>query len=160
MNISVEMKDDIGPWLPHPIRSQKDIEKVIIPDIEERLGYVLEAIKMSIKALDNSVPLIGFAGAPWTLFCYAVQGQGSKVFDKAKAFCFSRPQLAQNLLQKITTTTIAYLKAKIEAGVNVIQIFDSWGGLLSPKDYIIFSFSYIQQIIDALKGQNIYYCFC
>jgi len=154
MNIPVEMKDNVGPWLPNPISSEKDIEKVIIPEIEERLGYVLEAIKMSKKALNNKVPLIGFAGAPWTLFCYAVQGQGSKTFDKAKALCFSHPEWAQKLLQKITTTTIAYLKAKVEAGANAIQIFDSWGGLLSPNDYAIFSFPYIQQIIDALKDKT------
>ncbi|MDX1604521.1 MAG: uroporphyrinogen decarboxylase family protein, partial [Salinimicrobium sediminis] len=86
--------------------------------------------------------------------CYAVQGQGSKNFDIAKKFCFTNPQAAHTLLQKITDTTIAYLKAKVEAGVDAVQIFDSWGGMLSPEDYQEFSWKYIQQIIDALKGET------
>ena len=112
---------------------------------------VLEAIKMTQKELNNSVPLIGFAGSPWTLLCYAVQGQGTKTFDKAKAFCFECPDLAHEFLQKITDTTIAYLKEKVKAGVNTLQIFDSWGGMLSPTDYQEFSWQYIHQIIEALK---------
>ena len=106
---------------------------------------------MTQKELNNSVPLIGFAGSPWTLLCYAVQGQGTKTFDKAKAFCFECPDLAHEFLQKITDTTILYLKEKVAAGVNVIQLFDSWGGLLSPEDYDEFSWHYLQQIISELK---------
>ena len=108
---------------------------------------------MTNEKLDGAVPLIGFAGAPWTIFCYAVQGQGSKNFDKAKAFCFTDPISAHLLLQKITDTTIAYLKAKVRAGVHAVQLFDSWGGMLSPADYQEFSWRYIQQIIDALKDE-------
>ena len=151
MQIEVEMKEGIGPWIPSPIRTQKDVDQVIIPDIHEHLGYVLDAVKMTQKELNNSVPLIGFAGSPWTLLCYAVQGQGSKNFDIAKGFCFSQPALAHELLQKITTTTIAYLKEKVNAGVHAIQLFDSWGGLLSPEDYKEFSWTYLQQIVAALK---------
>ena len=154
MNIHVEMKPEVGPWLPHPIRSQADVDRVIVPDIETTLGYVMEAIKMTTEKLNDEIPLIGFAGSPWTILCYCVQGQGSKNFDKAKAFCFTHPQAAHQLLQKITDTTIAYLKAKVEAGVNAVQIFDSWGGMLSPEDYQTFSWSYIQQIIDALKDDT------
>ncbi|HET8753761.1 MAG TPA: uroporphyrinogen decarboxylase [Salinimicrobium sp.] len=154
MNIEVEMKPGLGPWLPNPIRSRKDVENVIIPDVEESLGYVMEAIKMTKKELNNEVPLIGFAGSPWTILCYAVQGQGSKNFDIAKEFCFTQPQAAHTLLQKITDTTIAYLKAKVAAGVDAVQIFDSWGGMLSPQDYQEFSWKYIQQIIDALKDET------
>jgi uroporphyrinogen decarboxylase len=106
---------------------------------------------MTKQALNKRVPLIGFAGSPWTLLCYAVQGQGSKNFDIAKAFCFSQPELAHRLLQMITDTTIDYLKAKVAAGVDAVQLFDSWGGLLSPEDYNIFSWPYIQQIVTALK---------
>jgi uroporphyrinogen decarboxylase len=151
MQIEVEMKEGIGPWIPSPIRTQKDVNQVIIPDIHEHLGYVLDAVKMTQKELNNRVPLIGFAGSPWTLLCYAVQGQGSKNFDIAKGFCFSQPALAHELLQKITTTTIAYLKEKVNAGVHAIQLFDSWGGLLSPEDYQEFSWPYLQQIVAALK---------
>lgn len=152
MQIEVEMKEGIGPWLPHPIQNQSDLDKVVIPEVEDALGYVLDAIKLTLERLDNRVPLIGFAGSPWTLLCYAVQGQGSKTFDKAKAFCFEQPQLAHALLQKITATTIAYLKTKVISGVHAVQLFDSWGGLLSPSDYQTFSWPYIQQIVSALKN--------
>ena len=153
MQIPVEMKDDIGPWIPNPIRSTEDVAQSIVPDIHEHLGYVLDAVKMTKQALNERVPLIGFAGSPWTLLCYAVQGQGSKNFDIAKGFCFSQPQAAHSLLQKITDTTIAYLKEKVRAGVDAVQIFDSWGGLLSPEDYQIFSWPYIQQIVTVLKNE-------
>lgn len=152
MNIEVKMKSNFGPFLPNPIRTQKDLERVIIPDVNIELDYVYKAIKATKELLNNEVPLIGFAGSPWTVFCYCVQGQGSKNFDKAKAFCFSNPMAAHLLLQKITDTTIAYLKAKVKAGVDVLQIFDSWGGMLSPNDYQEFSWKYINQIIEALKN--------
>ena len=154
MRIPVEMKDGFGPLIPNPIRTKQDVEQVIVPNINENLGYVMEAIKMTQIEINNRVPLIGFAGSPWTLLCYAVQGQGSKNFDKAKAFCFSQPNLAKTLLQKITDTTILYLKEKVSSGVNAVQIFDSWGGLLSPKDYNLFSWPYIQQIVTALKDKT------
>ena len=153
MNVEVQMKDGIGPWLPNPIRTMKDVEQVIVPNVHEELGYVIDAVKMTKEALNDEVPLIGFAGSPWTILCYMVQGQGSKNFDKAKAFCFQEPMAAHLLLQKITDTTIAYLKAKVAAGVNAVQVFDSWGGMLSPVDYQEFSWKYIQQIIDALKDE-------
>jgi len=153
MNIPFEMKEGVGPFLPHPIRSQKDVDQTIVPDIGEELGYVMDAIKMTKEMLNNEVPLIGFAGSPWTVFCYCVQGQGSKSFDKAKEFCFTQPIAAHQLLQKITDTTIAYLKEKVKAGVDAVQIFDSWGGMLSPVDYQEFSWKYIQQIIDALHEE-------
>ncbi len=150
MNIDVEMKDGIGPWLPTPIRSQKDVDQVIVPNIHEELGYVMDAIKLTKEKLNDEVPLIGFAGSPWTILCYAVQGQGSKNFDIAKGFCFSQPEAAHQLLQKITDTTIAYLKEKVKSGVNAVQIFDSWGGMLSPVDYQEFSWKYMNQIVEAL----------
>jgi uroporphyrinogen decarboxylase len=151
MNIEVQMKPNFGPYLPNPIRSQKDVDAVVVPDVHEELGYVMEAIKHTKELLNDEVPLIGFAGSPWTILCYCVQGQGSKNFDIAKSFCFSQPIAAHALLQKITDTTIAYLKAKVEAGVDAVQVFDSWGGMLAPEDYSEFSWKYIQQIIDALK---------
>ena len=153
MQIPVEMKDGVGPWIPNPIRSAEDVAQSIVPDIHEHLGYVLDAVKMTQQALNDRVPLIGFAGSPWTLLCYAVQGQGSKNFDIAKGFCFSKPEAAHTLLQRITDTTIAYLSEKVKAGVDAVQIFDSWGGLLSPEDYQIFSWPYIQQIVTALKNE-------
>ena len=151
MNVEIEMKPGVGPFLPNPVRSPLDVNDIIVPDVYEELGYVYDAIKLTKERLNDEVPLIGFAGSPWTILCYLVQGQGSKNFDKAKEFCFKRPDAAQVLLQKITDTTIAYLKGKVKAGVDAIQIFDSWGGLLSPTDYQTYSWKYIQQIIDALK---------
>ncbi|MCR9263432.1 MAG: uroporphyrinogen decarboxylase [Flavobacteriaceae bacterium] len=151
MDIEVEMKPNFGPYLPNPIRSKEDLERVIVPDIQDTLGYVMEAITMTKEKLNDEIPLIGFAGSPWTILCYCVEGQGSKSFDKARGLCFSQPEVAHQLLQKITDTTIAYLKAKVEAGVNAVQVFDSWGGMLSPTDYQEFSWPYIQQIVDALK---------
>lgn len=146
MGIDVELKENIGPLLPNPIRSAADVNNVRIPDIHESLGYVMDAIKLTKEMLNNEVPLIGFAGSPWTIFCYAVEGKGSKSFDTAKGFCFSQPEAAHALLQKITDTTIAYLIEKVKAGVNAIQVFDSWGGMLSPADYQEFSWKYINQI--------------
>ena len=154
MNIEVEMKPGVGPWLPSPIRSVQDVEQVVVPDINETLGYVMDAIKLTKQMLENEVPLIGFAGSPWTILCYAVEGKGSKSFDTAKGFCFSQPEAAHTLLQKITDTTILYLKEKVKAGVNAVQIFDSWGGMLSPEDYKEFSWKYIQQIVDALAPET------
>ncbi len=153
MNIEVQMKPNFGPYLPNPIRSQKDVDVAVIPNVNEKLGYVMQAITMTKEKLGNEIPLIGFAGSPWTILCYCVQGQGSKTFDKAKEFCFIQPKAAHELLQKITDTTISYLKAKVHAGVDALQLFDSWGGMLSPEDYQVFSWQYIQQIIDALKDE-------
>lgn len=154
MNIEVEMKNGIGPWLPNPIRSMADVEKVIVPNIDETLGYVMDAVKLTKQMLNDDIPLIGFAGSPWTILCYCIQGQGSKNFDKAKEFCFTQPLAAHLLLQKITDTTILYLKGKVKAGVNAVQVFDSWGGMLSPVDYQEFSWQYINQIIEALKDET------
>lgn len=153
MNIEVEMKENVGPWLPNPIRTVADVEQVIVPNIEETLGYVMDAIKITKEMLNDEVPLIGFAGSPWTILCYAVEGKGSKAFDIAKGFCFSQPEAAHALLQKITDTTILYLKEKVKAGVDAVQIFDSWGGMLSPVDYQEFSWKYINQIVEALADE-------
>lgn len=153
MNIEVLMKENVGPWVPNPIRSAKDVEQVIVPNIEEALGYVMDAIKITKEMLNDEVPLIGFAGSPWTILCYAVEGKGSKAFDIAKGFCFSQPEAAHALLQKITDTTILYLKEKVKAGVDAVQIFDSWGGMLSPVDYQEFSWKYMNQIVEALADE-------
>ncbi len=152
MNVPFEMRAGVGPYLENPIRTAKDVERVTTENAVAELDYVMEAVHATKKLLANEVPLIGFAGSPWTLLCYCVQGQGSKTFDLAKEFCFRDGAAAHALLQKLTDVTIEYLKAKVQAGVNAVQIFDSWGGMLSPQDYAEFSQPYIQQIIDALKA--------
>ncbi|MES2646725.1 MAG: uroporphyrinogen decarboxylase [Bacteroidota bacterium] len=153
MGLEVLMEEGKGPSLPAPIHTQADLERVRVPDVDETLSYVFDAIKVTKQMLNNRVPLIGFAGAPWTLLCYMVQGKGSKTFDEAKAFCYQQPALAHQLLQMITDTTISYLKGQIKAGVDAVQIFDSWGGLLSPADFETFSLHYIRQIVAAVKNE-------
>ena len=153
MGIDIEMKEQVGPYLPHPIRTKADIDRVQIPDVSETLGYVMEGIRLTKERLAGEVPLIGFAGAPWTIFCYAVEGKGSKNFDTAKSFAFSYPEWTAELLQKITDTTIAYLREKVKAGVDALQLFDSWGGVLSGEDYQKYSWSYTRQIVEALSEE-------
>jgi uroporphyrinogen decarboxylase len=155
MGLEVQMVEGKGPFLPDPIKQYEDLKRLRKPDVHESLGYVFDALSLTKKTLDGRVPLIGFAGAPWTLLCYMVQGKGSKTFDEAKAFCFTQPETAHALLQMITDTTIEYLRAQAKAGADVVQLFDSWGGLLSPKDFEEFSLQYIRQIIAALKDETL-----
>jgi uroporphyrinogen decarboxylase len=155
MGLDVEIIEGKGPFLPAPIKSSDDLGRLRIPDVNDSLHYVFDALALTKKTLDGRVPLIGFAGAPWTLLCYMVQGKGSKTFDEAKAFCFTQPATAHRLLQMITDTTIAYLKGQVKAGADVVQIFDSWGGLLGPADFEEFSLRYIRQIVDALKDETL-----
>lgn len=150
MGLPFEMRPGVGPWLDNPVRSAADVAKLRTGDVNDELKYVFDALKITKEALNDEIPLIGFAGSPWTIFCYAVQGQGSKNFDQAKAFAYTETKAAHELLQKITDSTIIYLKEKINSGADVIQVFDSWGGMLSPKDYQEFSYPYITQIVDAL----------
>jgi len=153
MGMEVQLIEKQGPLLPDPIKTAKDLERVRVADVDETLSYVFDAIKLIKQELNGRVPLIGFAGAPWTLLCYMVQGKGSKTFDEAKAFCYQQPELAHQLLQMITDTTIAYLKGQVAAGADTLQIFDSWGGLLSKHDFETFSLQYIRQIVAALKDE-------
>ncbi|MDR6567135.1 uroporphyrinogen decarboxylase [Chitinophaga ginsengisegetis] len=151
MGMEVQLVEKVGPLLPAPIKTAQDLQRLCVPDVQERLHYVFDALKLTKKTLDGRVPLIGFGGAPWTLLCYMVQGKGSKTFDEAKAFCYQQPAVAHQLLQMITDTTIAYLKAQVAAGADTVQVFDSWGGLLSPQDFEVFSLQYIRQIVAAMK---------
>src|ERR1700733_7121179 len=155
MGLEVQLIESQGPILPAPIKSMIDLQRVRVPEVDETLGYVFDAIKLIKQELNGRVPLIGFAGAPWTLLCYMVQGKGSKTFDEAKAFCYQQPELAHQLLQMITDTTIAYLKGQVKAGVDTVQLFDSWGGLLGPGDFENISLKYIRQIVQALKGDTL-----
>ncbi len=153
MGLEVQLIENRGPVLPDPVRNATDLNRIRVPDVEEKLGYVFDAIRLTKQELNNRVPLIGFAGAPWTLLCYMVEGKGSKTFDLVKSFCYTQPALAHTLLQMLTDTTIAYLRRQVAAGADVIQLFDSWGGLLSPDDFEIFSLYYMRQIIHALKNE-------
>ena len=151
MGVEVLMEEGKGPSLPHIIKTQKDIDALITDNVEEALSYVTKALTLTKRELNGRVPLIGFAGAPWTILCYMVEGKGSKTWDKAKQFCYTETNLAHQLLQKITDTTIAYLQAQAIAGADVLQVFDSWSGCLSPGDFKAFAQPYLLQIADALK---------
>lgn len=149
MGVEVLLEEGKGPLLPNTIKDQKDIDALITDEVE-RLSYVFDALTLTKKELNGRVPLIGFAGAPWTILCYMVEGKGSKSFDKAKQFCFSQPALAHNLLQKITDVTIQYLNRQADAGADVVQIFDSWSGMLSPADFKLFAEPYLLQIVKGV----------
>src|SRR5665213_2768443 len=151
MGMEVLMEEGKGPLLPNVIKTQKDIDALVIDHVEEKLNYVSKALSVTKQQLNGRVPLIGFAGAPFTILCYMIEGKGSKTWDKAKQFCFTQPELAHQLLQKITIATINYLKAQAKAGADVLQVFDSWSGCLSPTDFKLFSQPYLIQIADALK---------
>jgi uroporphyrinogen decarboxylase len=151
MGVEVLMEEGKGPSLPNVIKTQKDIDALVTDNVEETLSYVTKALSLTKQELNGRVPLIGFAGAPWTILCYMVEGKGSKTWEKAKQFCFTQPELAHQLLQKITDTTIKYLKAQVKAGADVLQVFDSWSGCLSPGDFKVVAQPYLIQIADALK---------
>ncbi|MFL5728136.1 MAG: uroporphyrinogen decarboxylase [Cytophagaceae bacterium] len=150
MGLSYEMIEVKGPIFRKTIQSIEDVKALRGKEAAEDLQYVTDAIKITKKELAGRVPLIGFAGAPWTLLSYMVEGSGSKTFSKARKMLYSDPIAAHLLLQKITDVTIAYLQAQVKAGADMIQIFDSWAGILSPDQYREFSLKYISQICDAV----------
>lgn len=151
MGLPYEMLEAKGPIFPKVVQTKKDVDALKISNPEKELAYVLKAIDIVKKELDGRVPLIGFAGAPFTIFCYMVEGKGSKTFSIAKKMLYSEPELAHLLLQKITDNTIAYLKAQAKHGADLVQIFDSWAGILSPEQYRKFSLPYISQICNAIN---------
>jgi uroporphyrinogen decarboxylase len=149
MGLPYQMVEAKGPWFEKTIKTADDIAQLRVAQPED-LHYVMDALKLTKKALDGRVPLIGFAGAPWTIFAYMIEGSGSKTFSKAKKFLYTQPVLSHLLLQKITDSTINYLKGQIVAGADMLQLFDSWAGILSPEQYNEFSLKYISQICDAI----------
>lgn len=151
MGLQVLMEEGKGPSLPKTIKTQADIDALNTADAEDHLKYVLDALTLTKKELNGRVPLIGFAGAPWTILCYMIEGKGSKTWDKAKQFAYTQPELAHALLQKITAITIDYLKAQVKAGADTVQVFDSWAGSLSPQDFKTLAQPYLLQIADAVK---------
>ena len=151
MGLEVLMEEGKGPSLPKTIATQKDVDALITTGAEESLSYVMNALSLTKKELNGRVPLIGFAGAPWTLLCYMIEGKGSKTWDKAKQFAYTETALAHQLLQKITDIKIQYLKAQVKDGSDTVQVFDSWAGSLGPVDFKIFAQPYLLQIADALK---------
>ncbi len=150
MGLPYQMIESKGPWFEKTILTKNDIDKLIIAD-ENDLHYVMKAISLTKKQLNDRVPLIGFAGAPWTIFAYMIEGSGSKTFSKAKQFLYTQPELSHLLLEKITQSTINYLKGQIKSGADLIQLFDSWAGVLAPEQFYEFSLKYISKICDAIQ---------
>lgn len=152
MGLPYELIEKKGPFFPKTIQSESDVMALIDGvDAASHLNYVYEALGKTKQGLDGRVPLIGFSGAPWTLFSYMLEGQGSKTFSKAKKFLYQEEKAAHLLLQKLTNTVIAYLKLKIEAGADVVQLFDSWAGVLNQDIYERFCLPYLKQIIESIN---------
>lgn len=152
MGLEYQMIEKKGPWFEKTIGSESDLNALSADiDVNEELKYVIDAIRVTKKELNNRVPLIGFCGAPWTIFCYMTEGQGSKTFSKARKILYQNPELAHRLLQDITDVSIRYLKAQIEAGADIVQVFDSWAGILPPDQYEEFGTKYVSQICEAIQ---------
>lgn len=149
MGLPYQIIESKGPWFDSPVQSSADIKKLKIAKADD-LSYVMDAISLTKKRLNSRVPLIGFAGAPWTIFSYMIEGKGSKTFSEAKKFLYTEPKLAHELLNKITWSTINYLLGQIKAGADIVQVFDSWAGVLSPSQYSEFSLRYIKEICNAI----------
>lgn len=149
MGLTYEMVEKKGPHFPNTVKVSSDLSKLKVAEAGD-IQYTLDAISVTKKELDDRVPLIGFAGAPWTIFAYMIEGGGSKTFSKARAMLYADPILSHKLLEMITQGTINYLKGQIAAGADVVQIFDSWAGILTPALYEEFSLKYINLICDAI----------
>jgi uroporphyrinogen decarboxylase len=153
MGLTYEMIEQRGPYFPKTIRSRAELSLLDTnPDVADRLSYVFEAIRLTKEGLQNRVPLIGFAGAPWTIFCYMVEGKGSKTFSESRKLLYTDPVLAHELLSRITDFTIEYMKEQQRAGVDALQLFDSWAGILGREQYETFGLSYIRKIAQAFEG--------
>lgn len=154
MGLVLEMHEGMGPIFHNPVRDEESARILKKIEPEKDLRYVLDAVALTKKELDGRVPLIGFSGSPWTLLTYMVEGKGSKNFAYVKRLIYSNPKLAHKLLAQITDAVAEYLSAKIEAGADAVQIFDTWGGILSQHDFKEFSLTYIEQVISKLKRKN------
>ena len=151
MGTTLEFHEGRGPVFPNPIKSQADLDKLIIPDPNEHTGFVMETIRLLRKELQ--VPLIGFAGAPFTCATYLIEGGSSKVFWETKKMMYTQPELFHAMMDKITQTTTLYLQA--QAGAQALQIFDSWAGVLAPCDFETYALPYVKQIIADLQDTGL-----
>lgn len=154
MGLGLYFETGEGPKFERPITCKADVDKIGLPDPEGELKYVMDAVRSIRKALDGKVPLIGFSGSPWTLATYMIEGGSSKAFTKIKKMMFAEPQTLHLLLDKLADSVIEYLNAQIAAGAQSVMVFDTWGGVLSPRDYNDFSLQYMAKIVDGLKREN------
>jgi len=151
MGVSLEIQPDLGPVIHNPIRTMQDVEKLRITDPEESTPYVMEAVRLVRRELDGKQAVIGFSGAPFTLACYLIEGRPSRDYGLAKSLMYGQPKVWHALMEKLTVVTERYLVAQIHAGVNVVQLFDSWIGALSPSAYRSFVLPYSRRIFQAVK---------
>ncbi|AXA83416.1 uroporphyrinogen decarboxylase [Lysobacter oculi] len=151
MGLGLYFVEGEGPKFERPVRDAAAVAKLAVPDMETELRYVMDAVRTIRRELDDAVPLIGFSGSPWTLACYMIEGGGSKDFGRIKAMAYSEPALLHQLLSVVTDAVIAYLGAQRAAGAQALQVFDTWGGVLSPALYREFSLKYLQRIASELK---------
>jgi uroporphyrinogen decarboxylase len=151
MGVSLEIQPEVGPIIHNPIRSMQDVERLRIVEAEESTPYVMEAVRLVRRELEGKQAVIGFSGAPFTLACYLIEGRPSRDYAAAKALMYGQPETWHALMDKLTEVTIRYLVAQIQAGVNVVQLFDSWVGALSPSTYRQYVFPYTQRIFQAVK---------
>ena len=155
MGLGLYFVEGEGPKFQRPVREEADVARLAVPDMETGLRYVMDAIRVIRRELAGKVPLIGFSGSPWTLACYMVEGGGSDNYSKIKAMAFNRPELLHRLLGVVTDAVIAYLAAQRAAGAQALQVFDTWGGVLSPTLYREFSLPYLQRIAGELdRGEG------
>lgn len=153
IGLDYEMKPGEGPFFPETVRNMEDLKRLHPVADESNLDNTFAALRLVKKELDGRVPLIGFAGAPWTIFCYMTEGSGSKTFSVARSLLYRDPVFAKALLEKITNATIAYLKGQIAAGADIVQVFDSWAGVLGHQQYAEFAAPYIDKIVRAINGE-------
>ena len=155
MGIELEFTDHKGPIIRNPVRTMAQVEALRIPDPEEDLGFVLQSIRLAREALAGSVPLIGFAGAPFTLASYLIEGVSSRDFVLTKLMMYEEPETWRDLMEKLCSTLGRYLLAQVRAGVQAVQLFDSWVGCLSPGDYRHYVLSYSKKVLDLLEGAGV-----
>jgi uroporphyrinogen decarboxylase len=154
MNLGLEFEAGEGPKFERPVRSAADIAKIGVPDPARELKYVIDAVSLIRRELGGRVPLIGFAGSPWTVGTYMVEGGGSKTFGRIKRMMYEAPQDLHRLLALLAKATILYLNAQIAAGAQAVMLFDTWGGVLTPAQYAEFSLHYMAQIVDSLTRKS------
>lgn len=154
MGLGLYFSEGEGPRFKKPVRTAQDVAALGVPDPEQELRYVMDAVRLIRRELHGRVPLIGFSGSPWTLATYMVEGASSKEYSHIKGMLFDQPALLHKLLDTTARSVISYLNAQIAAGAQAVMIFDTWGGVLTPRDYREFSLRYMQQIVDGLCREN------